>query len=360
MLPLSYQHTGILHALLGLAAYHLNSSGVDTSKAMTTAALQHKLSAIQSLSTLLIKEEISGLTEREEETTLVIVLLLVLQDVCESGISTHGAHLTGVTFLCGRIAERPLESRSPFKMFLISCLAWSVIISTYLDSTDSQCRLDALRGFSGAEKLAYSDEIRQCMLHDRDWSLETLVGCPTELFYEIGKVLLAGRNWGAGALPLYEFQEILERSDDFLLNWDADSAAFPTQDPEWKFLAEAYRYACILRVRRFPKPKLSFPPEDERIRGPVTAILDAAARIPMDSPFYKRLLFPLFLAGADTSSPHQYHYVQLCINQIKQSTGFQHQSMTQLLKKVWEERPLNPDGWRNVPWMEWVSNLSCF
>lgn len=81
VLPLSYQHTGILHALLGLAAYHLNSSGIDTGQTNTTAALQHKLSAIQSLSTLLLKEEISGLTEKEEEVTLVIVLLLVLQDV---------------------------------------------------------------------------------------------------------------------------------------------------------------------------------------------------------------------------------------------------------------------------------------
>ncbi|EKG10167.1 hypothetical protein MPH_12767 [Macrophomina phaseolina MS6] len=223
-------------------------------------------------------------------------------------------------------------------MFLISCLSW----------------LDALRGFSGAEKLAYSDNVRQCVLQAQDCSLETSVGCPAEIFYEIGKVLSAGRDFVAGTLPVSEFEEVLARADAFLLNWDADSATFPTHDPEWKLLAEAYRHACILRVRRFPEPLESVPAEDDRIKGPVAAILDAAAKIPMDSPFYKRLLFPLFLAGAETSSPHQYHYVHLCINQIKESTGFQHQAMTQLLNTVWEERHMNSKRWRNISWTEWT------
>ncbi|EOD48818.1 putative c6 zinc finger domain protein [Neofusicoccum parvum UCRNP2] len=223
-------------------------------------------------------------------------------------------------------------------MFLVSCLAW----------------LDALRGFSGAEKLAYSDEVRKCLLNDRDWSLETLVGCPTEILYEIGKVLSAGKDHFNGVLSTEDFQVILDAADSFLQNWDVDQAAYPTQDPEWKLLAEAYRNACTIRVRRFPDPINSVPPEDSRIQEPVKAILDVAAKMPMDSPFYKRLLFPLFLAGADTSSPHQYHYVHLCIDHIKRTTGFQHEAMTGLLHKVWDERPKNPEGWRNVPWHEWT------
>lgn len=338
MLPLSYQHTGVLHALLGLAAYHLNSSGVDTSKTTNTAALQHKLSVIQSLSGLLLKEEISGLSEREEEIALVMVLLLVLQDVCESGISTHGAHLTGVTFLCRRIAQRPAESRSPFKMFSISCLAW----------------LDALRGFSGAEKLAYSDEVRRCVLDAGDWSLETLVGCPSDIFFEIGKVLNAGKEHYNGTRTTEDLRPILDASEAYLRSWSPDQVIFPTADAEWKLLADAYRHASILRILRFPEPLESYPPEEPIIKESVAAILDVAAKIPMDSPFYKRLLFPLFLAGAETSSPHQYHYVQLCINEIKRSTGFQHQAMTDLLKKVWEVRLEKPAGWRNVSWTHWV------
>jgi hypothetical protein len=82
--------------------------------------------------------------------------------------------------------------------------------------------------------------------------------------------------------------------------------------------------------------------------------------MPSDSVFYKRLLFPLFLAGADTCSPHQMHYASLCIDDIKRSTGFQHPAMTEVLAKVWEGRRTNPHGWSNVPWMEFVSPRALF
>ncbi|KKY22017.1 putative galactoside o-acetyltransferase [Diplodia seriata] len=222
-------------------------------------------------------------------------------------------------------------------MFSISCLAW----------------LDALRGFSGAEKIAYSDSVRRCILDAHDGSLETLVGCPSEIFFEIGKVLTAGKEHFNGTLAMEDFQPILDASEAYLRSWSPELASFPTPDPEWRLLADAYRHASILRVLRFPEPLKSCPPEEPVIKESVAAILDVAARIPMDSPFYKRLLFPLFLAGAETTSPHQYHYVQLCISEIKRSTGFQHQAMTDLLKKVWEVRPKNPEGWRNVSWTEW-------
>lgn len=215
--------------------------------------------------------------------------------------------------------------------------------------------MDALRGFSGGEKLAYDNNVRECILSAHDCSLETLVGCPPEIFYEIGNVLSAGRDFRAGSLPEEDFEKVLDASDRVLLNWDLDQVKYPTNDPEWKLLAEAYRHASIICVLRFPNPKKAVPPDHPRIKESVSAILDVAATIPMDSPFYKRLLFPLFLAGADTTSPHQYHYVHLCIDEIKRSTGFQHQAMTGLLNKVWEERPKNPKGWRNVPWQEWVS-----
>lgn len=44
-------------------------------------ALQHRVAALNGLSSLLIKEEIYGLTEAEEEAALAIIFLLVLHDV---------------------------------------------------------------------------------------------------------------------------------------------------------------------------------------------------------------------------------------------------------------------------------------
>ncbi|KAK7419469.1 hypothetical protein QQZ08_010839 [Neonectria magnoliae] len=340
VLPLAYQHQGVLHALLGLSACHTHLSGKDESQHFVTTALRYRLSALHSLGALLLKEEIAGLSSSEEEFVLAMVLLLVFHDICETGISSHGAHLTGISFLCGRLACPPdFSTRSRANMFFISALAW----------------LDMLRGFSGAEKLAYSDEVRKCVRDHGSLSLHTLVGCPPVIFHRIGQVLQAGKMYLKGSLQLDQFRLVLDDAERFLRGWDPNQAVYPTGHPEWKHLAEAYRHACLLRVLRFPDP-FALSCEDDRIKASVTAILDVCAAVPRDSVFYKRLLFPLFLAGADTSSLHQTHYASWCVGEIKHATGFQHPAMTEMLTKVWEERQANRNGWSNVPWMEFVSH----
>ncbi|KAM0190682.1 hypothetical protein ACHAPI_009208 [Fusarium lateritium] len=258
--------------------------------------------------------------------------------VCESGVSTHGAHLTGVSFLCKRMACRDdFSTRSKAGMFLISALSW----------------LDMLRGFSGAEKLAYSEEVRKCVRDHGSLSLHTLVGCPPVIFFKIGQVLEAGKKFLAGNLPLEGFERLLDGAERFLRGWDPDQAVYPTAHQEWRQLAEAYRHACLLRVMRFPDT-FAISCDDPRIKASVAAVLDICTTMPRDSVFYKRLLFPLFLAGADTCSPHQIHYASWCISEIKHSTGFEHPAMTEVLTKVWEARRTNPHGWSNIPWMEFT------
>ncbi|KAJ4057386.1 hypothetical protein NW761_003007 [Fusarium oxysporum] len=222
-------------------------------------------------------------------------------------------------------------------MFLISALSW----------------LDMLRGFSGAEKLSYSTEVRECVRDHGSLSLHTLVGCPPVIFFKIGQVLEAGKAYLAGDLPVEQFEQLLDGAEKFFRGWDPDQAVYPTNHQEWRHLAEAYRHACLLRVMRFPDA-FAISCDDPQIKASVSAVLDVCATIPRDSVFYKRLLFPLFLAGADTCSPHQIHYASWCINEIKHSTGFQHPAMTDLLTKVWDERRTNPRGWSNVPWMEFT------
>ncbi|ENH66985.1 hypothetical protein FOC1_g10004616 [Fusarium oxysporum f. sp. cubense race 1] len=338
VLPLAYQHQGILHALLGLSACHMHNTGHANSQRLVTVSLGYRLSAIRSLASLLHKEDTLRLTPTEEEYVLAMVLLLVLHDVCESGVSTHGAHLTGVSFLCKRIACLDTSPRrSKTAMFLISALSW----------------LDMLRGFSGAEKLSYSTEVRECVRDHGSLSLHTLVGCPPVIFFKIGQVLEAGKAYLAGDLPVEQFEQLLDGAEKFFRGWDPDQAVYPTNHQEWRHLAEAYRHACLLRVMRFPDA-FAISCDGPQIKASVSAVLDVCATIPRDSVFYKRLLFPLFLAGADTCSPHQIHYASWCINEIKHSTGFQHPAMTDLLTKVWDERRTNPRGWSNVPWMEFT------
>jgi hypothetical protein len=211
-----------------------------------------------------------------------------------------------------------------------------------------------LRGFSGAEKLAYSDEIHKCVRDHGSLSFHQLVGCHPAIFYRMGQVLQAGKAYWGGDLPLDQFQAILDDAETFLRGWDPDQGVYPTLHPEWRQLADAYRHASLLRVLRFPD-SFTTPCKDERIKASVAAILDICAQMPRGSVFYKRLLFPLFMAGADTSSPHQIHYTSWCMDEIKAATGFRHLTMTEILTRVWAERESNPLGLANIPWMEFVT-----
>lgn len=216
-----------------------------------------------------------------------------------------------------------------------------------------------LQGFCGAERLSYSEDVRECVRDHGSLSLHTLVGCPPVIFFKISQVLEAGKAYITGDLPLEKFEKLLDGTERFLRGWDPEQAVYPTAHREWRQLAEAYRHACLLRIMRFPDT-FAIQCDDSRIKTSVAAILDICAAMPRDSVFYKRLIFPLFLAGADTSSPHQMHYVSLCIDDIKKSTGFRHTAMTEVLSKVWEERRTNSHSQSNVPWMEFVSPPNYF
>lgn len=216
-------------------------------------------------------------------------------------------------------------------------------------------RLDVLRGLSGAEKMSYADDVRHFVLKAESFSLEILVGCPVDLLYHIGGVLGAAKRFMDGSLGLAQFQSTLNQAEIFFRRWNSEKASYPSQSSHWKTLAEAYRHVCIIRVLRFLDTQ-AIPCHDPRIQASVVSILDASASIPVQSPWFKRLLYPLFIAGSETSIPHQKRYVDLCITEIKEATGFQHLAMTRVLNRVWDERERQVDTSLNVPWMEYVSD----
>ncbi|KIX04738.1 uncharacterized protein Z518_05608 [Rhinocladiella mackenziei CBS 650.93] len=185
ILPLSYQHVGLLHATLSLAACHMGTSEIDNNQTMLTTAIEHEVQAIQSLGALLLKEEYFGLNDAEEELTLAMVLILVLHDICESGKSLHGTHLNGVVFL----------------LFPNCCQTdWSYSIQRLLVGC-------AFMGFSGAEKSALTNDVRQYVFDADDFSLETIVGCPAGLFQRIGAALEAGKSYLVKKLSVNNFQD---------------------------------------------------------------------------------------------------------------------------------------------------------
>lgn len=338
ILPLALQDVGLLKAVLGLTACHLATQQPTPNRRLNTAALEYRVAALQFLSALLLKEECFGLGEAEEETALAIVLMLVLHDIFECGRSNHGAHLNGVAFLCSRLTERS-SILSPSQMFLVTALTW----------------FDLLRGFSGAEKLAFPQEVRRFVGNSAESTINSLVGCPAEVFLAVGDTLTLGKDYLAQELEKGDFQTSLDSILLQLQTWDPITGHYPNTDPEWIHLADAYRHMAILRVLRFPDP-FTTPCNDSSIRASVDAILDATTLISRRSPYFKRLLFPLFVAGAETASPHQQQYVVMCVENIKEMTGVTYHSVTELLEKTWKDRRAS-DSSRNVPWHEYVSLL---
>ncbi|KAF2688703.1 hypothetical protein K458DRAFT_151369 [Lentithecium fluviatile CBS 122367] len=335
ILPLAYQNAGLLEAVLGLSACHLRNQDSRANSPMIAAAIEHRLSAFQALSTLLRKEEDVGLNDTEEEIALALVLTLVIHDICDCGRSKYGAHLNGVAFLCSRIATR-VEPQSPVKIFLVTALTW----------------FDLLRGYSGAEKLAFPFDTRKFVELEGYLVLQTLIGCPSDIFSMIGQALSTGRKFKLHEIDVETCHDLLDPLLVQLRAWDLNQTSYPDDDIEWRLLAEAYRQTAILRILRLPDTYL-IPCSDDRIRACVATILDASAQVPRGSTYFKRFLFPLFVAGAETESPHQQQYVSICVDHIRKTTGFKYQGLEKLLQITWDERKKS-DGTVNVPWFDYT------
>ncbi|PVI04120.1 hypothetical protein DM02DRAFT_640170 [Periconia macrospinosa] len=336
ILPLAHEHPGLMNAVLGLTACHISKPGILPRHYLFNSVIEYRLAAIQSLSALLVKEEQFGLNDMEEEIALAIVLMLVFQDLWDCGRSPQGAHLNGVTFLCDRLAN-PTRSLNRNRLFLVTALTW----------------FDVSRGFSGPEKLAFPSSIRQFVAAEGGHILTALFGCPVEIFIALDEILTAGKRFWMKELDSHSFQALLDPVIAHLETWNPQLSRYPDDDPAWPLLAEAFRHTVLLRALRFPD-SLKIPCTDPRIKASVNAILDISASMSRNSPYVKRLLFPLFVAGAETESPHQQQYALMCLENIRDLEGMScRRSVFVLLRQTWEERKKS-DGTKNVPWFQFT------
>ena len=336
VLPLAYEHVGLLHAILGLASCHLGITG-DLIGYYKTEALKHRVEAIRCLAELLADERERLLPASHRDVVLAIINILVLHDICESGISTNGVHLRGAAYMCERLMASTEAMQSRRTVFLLGSLAW----------------LDMMRGISGAEKLSFSQEDRERIVNASGADFEITCGCPKELFLILGDVMERGKLYLAGQITAETFERKLARNERELLIWNEERDIYPTRDEHWKCLADAFRHAAILRVLRFPDT-FSRSADFPEVQQSVTKILDVASEVPASSSLAKRLLLPLFMAGADSLVPHQRHYILMRIQEIQDQTGFV-TTAPLLLKKVWYDRKKqNKNDKTNVPWMEYV------
>jgi hypothetical protein len=207
------------------------------------------------------------------------------------------------------------------------------------------------------ERLCFTQELRSKFLSLCDLRFEEVNGCPRELVLIIGEILEHAKAHSSGRLSTEEYNTQVQELIQKIYSWDSSRCFFPSEDPLWRCVAEAFRHTCILRAWRLLDP--TEPASTMRIQKSVTAILDSLAHIPGTNPLIEINVMPLFMAGADSLSPHSRHYVLLRLTEIQARAEMGMAAPQSLLEKVWQARARQPEhDHSNVPWMDFVSEYA--
>ena len=91
-------------------------------------------------------------------------------------------------------------------------------------------RVDLMRGISGAEKLAFTQEGRRKLAGAIGYESEMMCGCPKELFIALGEVISKGKIHLSGELSTVEFRTSLAKSERLLRDWQPKCEIYPTND----------------------------------------------------------------------------------------------------------------------------------
>lgn len=339
ILPLAYEHAGLLYAVLGLSASHLGH--VKSNKYLSeTVAVEYRLKAIQFLADAISQGITGTLGAAERDTIFATIQILLLHDISESGISENGVHISGaVSICCQSLGQEELTKDNARSVFFLGNLVW----------------LDIIRSFAHPERLCFPKDVRATILSLSDEKLEMVNGCPRDVMALMGDALDRAKAFAAWEVGREEHGDAVRAIIRKLYSWNSSRCTYPSDDPRWVSVAEAFRHACLLRCLRLLD--VMQPAEDAEIQESVTAILDATSEIPGDCGLLELMVLPLFMAGADCLGRHSRHYIMLRLAEIKGRSEMGNRVPEDLLSTVWEARSQKPKHDRkNVPWMSFTHN----
>ncbi|KAL4785456.1 fungal-specific transcription factor domain-containing protein [Aspergillus varians] len=339
ILPLAKKQIGLLYALLGFAAVHLGRL-TENSTLHETTAVEYRMKAIRALGEQIRKSQTTFLPEEEQDAVFATIQVLLLHDIAETGISEHGAHITGAMSVCKSIlAAGGFDGRRQRAVFFLGNLAW----------------LDIIRAFAGTRRLCFTQDIREMLASSSGHRFELVNGCPREIFLIIGRALDKAKEYKNGWTTDDDLHSALLLANQELYSWDPEAKTYPSSDPRWVNVAVAFQFACILHVHRLLDPLQ--PASSPEIQAAVTKILDVTADIPADCTLIELLVLPLFLAGADSLSPHSQYYVLTRIREIERRSEMRNPVPSDLLKQVWAARSAQGSGYeKNISWRD----FTCF
>lgn len=203
--------------------------------------------------------------------------------------------------------------------------------------------------------MCFSQDIRELVACASDRKFELVNGCPREVFLAIGAALEKAKEHTLGWLTWDEYQIALLLAKHKLYAWDPKGREYPSHDPRWLSIAEAFQFACILRILRLLDPLK--PASSSDIQDCVRRILDATATITPDCSLLEILVFPLFMAGSDCLSRHSQYYVLTRLRDVERRSDFRNPVPVDLLRKVWDARAAQTeDDHTNISWTAFVSD----
>ncbi|CAG8044594.1 unnamed protein product [Penicillium salamii] len=340
VLPLAYEQIGLLYAVLGLTACHLGIQKEDL-YLRETLAVEYRVRAISRLGETLQNGLSGELSENERDGIFATIQILLLQDIFESGISTHGAHITGALSICNQLRLSDSLTRAHEQtVFFLGNLAW----------------LDIIRSLTDPRRLCFSSDLREAIVKLSDLKFERVNGIPRTLFLIMGKVMEHAKAHALGNIAKSEFESALESYKTEFYSWRFPVDGYPDDNPRWPAVAEAFRHACILHTSRLMD--VTQPAEAQVIQNSVIAILNAAAEIPAECRLIELLVMPLFMAGADALSLYARHYILLRFDHVKNHGGLGNLMPIFLLQSVWNgrSRQMKHDN-SNIYWVLFVSIL---
>lgn len=207
--------------------------------------------------------------------------------------------------------------------------------------------------------MCFSQDIRELVACASDRKFELVNGCPREVFLVIGVALEKAKEHTLGWLTWDEYQIALLLAKHKLYAWDPKGREYPSHDPLWLFIAEAFQFACILRILRLLDPLK--PASSSDIQECVRKILDATAIITPECSLLEILVFPLFMAGSDCISRHSQYYVLTRLREVERRSEFRNPVPADILRKVWDARAAQAeDDYTNISWTAFVSDTLIF
>ncbi|RTE71975.1 hypothetical protein BHE90_013609 [Fusarium euwallaceae] len=135
--------------------------------------------------------------------------------------------------------------------------------------------------------------------------------------------------------------ESIRSIQQYLTTWQRDANGDAAPDGS-DHLANAFRHSFLLHSLRFSDKEMTA--DNPEIQRHIQEILNAASKVPTGFKGSSRLLWPLFMAGTESSMAYQQDYVLLRVKSILNDTGFRNLASTTILDHICKESRKGADS----------------